>query len=132
MKTPVPADSCPCGSGLAFAACCAPYLNGAAIAYSAQALMRSRYSAYVKKDEAYLLGSWHPSTRPECLALDEDPVKWLGLDIVALEQGVPGDTVGRVEFVARYKVGGRAQRLQENSRFVFEDGRWFYVDGDIA
>lgn len=132
MKKTVPVDLCPCGSGLAFAACCAPCLNGVAIARSAQALMRSRYSAYVKKDEAYLLASWHPSTRPASLALDEDPVKWLGLDIIALAQGLPGDMTGRVEFVARYKVGGRAQRLQEKSRFVFEDGRWFYVDGDIT
>lgn len=91
--------------------------------------MRSRYSAYVLGLEDYLLASWHASTRPATLDLQGDaPAKWLGLAIKAASQ--QGDT-GEVEFVARYKVGGRAYRLHERSRFVHEDGRWFYIDGDM-
>lgn len=131
MKKKQTLERCPCGSALDFDACCAPYLAGQA-APSAQALMRSRYTAYVKKDTAYLLQSWHVSTRPASLDLAEEPVKWTALEICSLSQGLPGDASGTVEFVARYKAGGRAQRLTEKSRFVFEGGRWFYVDGDIA
>jgi SEC-C motif-containing protein len=99
---------------------------------TAEALMRSRYSAYVLRNEPYLLATWHVSTRPESLELADDATKWIGLEIKRSEAGGPGDERGLVEFVARYKVGGRAFRLHETSRFVREDGRWYYVDGDIA
>ena len=93
--------------------------------------MRSRYTAFVLGDEAYLLATWHPSTRPEKLGLaEETPAKWLGLAVNNRQPG-PGEDQAVVEFVARYKVGGRAFRLHETSRFVREDGRWYYVDGDI-
>ncbi len=91
--------------------------------------MRSRYSAYVRGLGDYLLATWHASTRPA--ALDPDagpPAKWLGLDVKVRTE--TGDTA-TVEFVARYRVGGCAQRLHEISRFVREDGRWYYVDGAI-
>lgn len=78
--------------------------------------MRSRYSAYVLGNEAYLLATWHPDTRPAVLDLADDaPVKWLGLDVLACQAGQPGDAQGTVRFVARYKVNGRAQRLCEHS-----------------
>lgn len=91
--------------------------------------MRSRYSAYVLGLEGYLLATWHASTRPAelNLAADRQP-KWLGLDVKAATQ--TGDTAS-VEFVARCKLGGRAQRMHEISRFVREDGRWYYVDGAL-
>lgn len=91
--------------------------------------MRSRYSAYVLALEDYLLASWHASTRPPSLELRADTqTKWLGLKV--LRHVADGDRA-IVEFVARYKVGGgSAVRLHETSRFVREDGRWFYVDGD--
>jgi SEC-C motif-containing protein len=90
--------------------------------------MRSRYCAFVLQNEAYLLATWHPSTRPASLNLAEDaPDRWLGLTVKAASQD--GDH-GTVTFVARWKVGGRAGRLSETSRFVREDGRWYYVDGD--
>lgn len=93
--------------------------------------MRSRYTAYVLGREAYLLATWHPSTRPAGLQLDAEPrPRWIGLT-VKRHEALDADHA-RVEFVARYKVNGRAFRLQENSRFVREGGRWFYVDGDIA
>lgn len=91
--------------------------------------MRSRYSAYVLKLESYLFATWHPTTRPAALDLAADNVKWQGLEV---KRHSPGDEgCSTVEFVARYKVGGRAQRLHEISRFVFEDGRWYYVDGEF-
>lgn len=92
--------------------------------------MRSRYSAYVLRLEDYLLATWHASTRPAALDLGaEAPAKWLGLEVRAHSESVDAATV---EFVARCRVGGRAQRLHELSRFVREDGRWFYVDGTMA
>lgn len=93
--------------------------------------MRSRYTAYVLGREAYLLATWHPSTRPAGLQLDTEPQpRWIGLTVKRHE--VLDADHARVAFVARYKVNGRAFRLQESSRFVREGGRWFYVDGDIA
>lgn len=93
--------------------------------------MRSRYSAYGLRREDYLLATWHPSTRPAELGLArETPPKWLGLEVKRHEQTDADHAV--VEFVARYKLNGRAHRLHEVSRFVREDGRWFYVDGDVS
>lgn len=121
-----PAPACPCG-GISYAACCEPIHRGAP-ASGAAPLMRSRYSAYVLKLEDYLLATWHPDTRPAMLDLADDDTKWLGL--VIKRQQESGDTAV-VEFVARYKVAGRAHRLHEISRFVREDGRWFYVEGEF-
>lgn len=93
--------------------------------------MRSRYVAYALGLEPYLLATWHPSTRPATLDLDAEPrPRWIGLDIKRHE--TRGDDRAIVEFVARYRVAGRAHRLHETSRFVREDGRWFYVDGDFT
>lgn len=92
--------------------------------------MRSRYTAYALRREDYLLQTWHPETRPGSLELaDEAGQKWLGLEIRRHEQREPDRAL--VEFVARYKVAGRAYRLHEVSRFVRDAGRWLYVDGDI-
>ena len=89
--------------------------------------MRSRYSAFVLERADYLLATWHPSTRPA--TLDFDPgARWLGLEVRS--HRVTGPDTAEVEFVARYRVGGRAVRLHERSRFVREAGRWYYVDGD--
>jgi len=118
---------CPCGSGRAGDACCGPLLAGIATAATAEALMRSRYCAYVHGAHDYLLASWHPSTRPATLELDE-AVRWLGLSVKRHEQDEADAAV--VEFVARYRIGGgSAVRLHEVSRFVREGGRWYYVDG---
>lgn len=91
--------------------------------------MRSRYSAFVRGDLAYLQASWHASTRPAELAPDEAGLKWLGLEVRQhLSQDAEHATV---EFVARSKLGGRAHRLHEISRFVREDGVWYYLDGEL-
>lgn len=91
--------------------------------------MRSRYSAFVRCDEPYLLATWHPRRRPASVAF-ESRQKWLGLEIVAAD--VTGAAAAEVEFIARYRVGGgTAARHHERSRFVRENDRWFYVDGDL-
>lgn len=93
--------------------------------------MRSRYSAYVLQLEPYLLATWHPTARPANLGLASEPAtQWLGLEIRRHEQS--DETHAIVEFVARYKINGHAHRLHEISRFVFEDGRWLYLDGEFA
>ncbi len=123
-------NACPCGSGKAYTACCGPYLDGGQRPATAEALMRSRYSGYVLARKDYLLRTWHESTRPETLDLnDAGTVRWLGLKIVRTEAGGPDDARGAVEFVACYKVGGKAYRLHEIGRFVREGGEWFYLDG---
>jgi SEC-C motif-containing protein len=95
--------------------------------------MRSRYCAYTRRDEAYLLRTWHPTTRPDSLDLARDGgLRWIGLKILNRKAGGASDDTGTVEFVARYKVGGKAGRLHESSRFVREDGKWYYLDGEIA
>jgi SEC-C motif-containing protein len=122
--------ACPCGSKNAFSGCCAPYINGGEAAPTAEALMRSRYTAYTLLREDYVLATWDPATRPSALHLAEEaPVKWLGLEVKRHQQQDAEHAI--VEFVARYKVHGRAYRLHEVSRFVRKDGRWFYVDGEI-
>ena len=124
--------SCYCGSGKTYAECCAPYHLKQRNAETAEVLMRSRYSAFVVLDEDYLLESWHQSTRPAKLNLNEEPVtEWIGLKVVNTDKGTAEDSEGSVEFVARYKINGKAYRLHETSRFVKEAGRWYYVAGDI-
>ena len=92
--------------------------------------MRSRYTAYVLGAEPYVLETWHPDTRPAALNLATDRAnKWLGLSVKRFE--VTGPDTALVEFVARYKVAGRAYRLHETSRFVLKDGRWLYRDGNV-
>ena len=92
-------------------------------------MMRSRYSAYVLDLRGYLLDTWHPGTRPAELPAPEPGLRWLGLQVKA--QASTGPDAAEVTFVARSKLGGRAHRLAEVSRFVREDGRWFYRDGDV-
>ena len=126
MKKP-PEAGCPCGSAQPLTACCGCFLDGHNPAPDAEHLMRSRYTAYVLMREPYLLATWHASTRPA--SLDLAPTQWIGLTIKHHEQQDADHAT--VEFVARYKINGRAQRLHETSRFVREDGRWFYLDGDV-
>lgn len=120
---------CPCASGDIFAACCGPLLDGAA-APTAERLMRSRYTAFVREDAPYLLRTWHPDTRPETIGFDTD-LEWRRLVIADRVAGGPFDTVGVVEFEAFWRQGGTRGSLHERSRFVREDRTWFYVDGDI-
>lgn len=129
-------QACPCGKldaskkPLAFADCCARYLNDFenTPAPDAQSLMRSRYSAFVLRHIDYLKATWHASTRPADVSQD-DGTKWLGLDV--RRHIVVDADHAQVEFVARYRTAGRGTRIHERSRFVREAGRWYYVDGDL-
>jgi SEC-C motif-containing protein len=127
---PDAANACPCGSGAPYPACCGRWHEGPLrlAAPDAEALMRSRYSAYVLGLAPYLLDTWHPSTRPASLDLDP-ATKWLGLELRSHVRA--GDGRATVEFVARCRERGRGVRLHETSRFVREAGRWLYVDGDL-
>ena len=134
MRRSVSNTACPCGSGADYDACCGRWHGGPGHlqAPTAEALMRSRYSAYVKGLGDYLQDTWHPDTRPAAAAAAsfEPGVTWLGLDVL---RHLPLDEDhAEVHFVARSKFGGRAHRLVERSRFVREGGRWYYVDGDAG
>ncbi|PIQ30220.1 MAG: preprotein translocase subunit SecA [Zetaproteobacteria bacterium CG_4_9_14_3_um_filter_49_83] len=124
--------ACPCGSGQAAEACCRRWLDGDKPAPSAEALMRSRYTAYVLNRHEYLLATWYPSTRPATLG--GTSLHWIGLEIVHTEQGGEQDSNGIVEFIASYVQRGKGTRLHERSRFVREsmqgEHHWLYVDGD--
>ncbi|MFF8969252.1 YchJ family protein [Streptomyces sp. NPDC014995] len=118
--------SCPCGLPKPYAECCGRYHAGTAAAPTAEALMRSRYSAFVKGDAAYLLRTWHPRTRPGRLDLDPG-TRWTGLEILGTADGSAFHTTGVVEFRASYRGGA----LRERSRFERVDGAWVYVDGEF-
>ena len=124
-------DACPCGRALPYERCCGRWHAGPQHlqAPDAESLMRSRYSAFVRGLADYLMDTWHPSTRPPSLDFERG-LRWLGLEVKRHEQ--QGEDRAIVEFVARSKLGGRAHRLHETSRFVREDGRWFYVDGSTS
>jgi SEC-C motif-containing protein len=117
---------CPCGSGSSYQQCCERYISGKESAPDAAALMRSRYTAYTLEDQKYLQQTWHPRSRPELHLDQQDRCKWLGLKVIAYQ---PAELKATVEFIARYKVNGRAYQLHEISKFEFEDGHWLYVDG---
>src|SRR3989338_2501157 len=116
---------CPCGAA-SYSACCGRYHNGD-VAPDAATLMRSRYSAYVLRLEAYLLATWHPDTRPASLDLAADNCKWLGLEVKKFIR--ESADCATVEVVARYQTGGRAPRPHQINPLVRDAGRWFYVDG---
>ncbi len=122
---------CPCGSGATYPGCCGRWHAGPQHlqAPSAEALMRSRYSAYVLGLAGYLHDTWHPDTRPDSPPELQPGVQWLGLEVK--RHRALGPDSAEVAFVARSKFGGRAHRLVETSRFVREAGRWFYRDAVV-
>lgn len=130
---------CPCGKSdkvrrpLAYAGCCGRYVDDFenTPAPDAESLMRSRYSAFVWGHTGYLAATWHATTRPHDLAADPG-TRWLGLEV--RRRAALDANHAEVEFVARYRSSGgsgAAVRIHERSRFVREDGRWYYVDGDL-
>lgn len=121
-------NPCPCGSKKSYAQCC-ELLHKGGFAPTAEALMRSRYTAFALGLDEYIQRSWHASTRPsESIGEDEKP-RWIGLQIKRHES--LDDDRAMVEFNARYKINGRAFVLHEISRFVRENGQWFYLDGEV-
>jgi len=129
-------DSCPCGSGGTFADCCGPVLDGSRSAATAEALMRSRYSAYVAGRIEYLAASLHPEHRQDMdLAATRrwsSNARWLGLQVVSVERGGSGDEAGVVEFVATYKEKGITKPHRERATFRRYDGQWYYVEGEMV
>lgn len=123
-------NNCPCGSDDTYDRCCGPYHQGEQTAPTALALMRSRYSAYVQRREDYLLQTWHVSTRPAQLQLDNNETEWLKLEILATRLGTATDKEGWVEFVATYQAGTQHGCMHELSYFVREQQQWFYVSGE--
>ena len=121
---------CPCGTNLSYAACCQPSIELGQQPPTAEALMRSRYTAFTLKNAVYLLSSWHSSTSPKELDLEISPT-WCNLEILATKEGSENDTQGIVEFKATYMGQGKSGTLHEVSRFIHEEGRWFYVAGDV-
>jgi len=121
----LPGDSaCPCGGG-DYAWCCAAYLRRESWPATAEALMRSRYTAFALGDSEYLLRTWHPRTRPESLDLDER--HWDGLNLTEVLDGTEDDQMGIVGFTAHWSVGRERGTLIERSAFVRRGGRWFYL-----
>ena len=118
---------CPCGTGLPYPECCGRLHDGTATAATAEQLMRSRYSAFAVDDPAYLLATWHPSTRPPSLELDST-VRWTGLDVLATTDGGLLASEGTVEFRAWYRHVGETGSQHEVSRFTRVDGAWRYLD----
>jgi SEC-C motif-containing protein len=119
---------CPCGSGAEYAACCGPFHAGDATAPTAEALMRSRFSAFALSKPDYLRDTWHATTRPAEVGLDRR-LRWTRLNIVDTEAGGPADLTGVVEFRAHYRAGKQRGVLHERSSFVRLDGRWLYLSG---
>ncbi len=128
-------ELCPCGSGQAYEACCGGILDGSRKASTAEALMRARYTAYVRGQIAFLGGSLQEADRG---AFDEEgsrtwsrKAEWMGLEVKATEGGQAGDHNGIVEFVARYRIDAAEQAHHERARFLREDGDWRYAGGRV-
>jgi len=123
---------CPCGSGTKFGECCKPFLTGKAYPQTAEALMRSRFTAYVARNADYIYETTHPDTRTRQL---EDELRysihrpdWVGLRIVSVDRGLENDKQGKVKFVARYNENGQPMVIKEHSRFKRHEGKWKYYD----
>lgn len=122
---------CPCGTGETLRQCCGPFLSGTATPSTAEALMRSRYTAFVLDDSEYVAASWHSATRPT-QAIAPSGITWRRLRIRQTQDGGPDDATGVVEFVAHFRsADGTRDFLHERSRFARENGNWVYVEGDI-
>ncbi|MEU6084797.1 YchJ family protein [Streptomyces sp. NPDC047108] len=121
------ASPCPCGTGASYADCCGRLHAGTAAAPTAEALMRSRYTAFAVRDAGYLLRTWHPGTRPSEVDFDAG-LRWVGLEILDTAEGSAFHTTGTVTFRARYTHDGQPGELHERSRFVRHDGAWVYQD----
>lgn len=135
VKHPSDDDRCPCGSGDTFGSCCGPLLRGERKAGTAEALMRSRYTAFATRDLEHALRSWHPDTRPERATLAQsmgEEMRWLRLDVRSVSGGGPFDDEGTVEFVAITRTPQGRRELHEISHFVRDAGVWLYVRGDLG
>ncbi|MDP4609653.1 MAG: YchJ family metal-binding protein [Opitutales bacterium] len=136
MSLPATQSACPCGSETDYDLCCGRYHGGTEKAPTAEALMRSRYAAYVMGAIDYLLQTTHPDKRAKDLKVayqtTYETIQWVGLEIVSTFQGTPSDKTGKVEFKATYLQGGQTSVHHEHSRFKRHAGAWHYLDGVIT
>ncbi len=123
-------NQCECGSGQDYMGCCGQYHQDMASPLTTEALLRSRYCAYVREYNQYLNSTWHSSTRPSDAIQHNPQLTWRGLEVLTIDGGSEQDAKGNIEFIAHYTIAGRPEELHERSHFVREAGRWFYVDGD--
>ena len=122
-----PSD-CPCQSGLTFEQCCQPFITSHSLPATAEQLMCSRYTAYTLQNSEYLLRSWHPDFRPAGIDFTQQQHQWTGLKIISTHLGGVNDNEGQVHFIARFKLNGKAHKLEENSRFKKIAGQWLYLE----
>ncbi|MGW2840864.1 YchJ family protein [Streptomyces sp. NPDC001493] len=125
-----PDAPCPCGLPAPYGACCGRYHAGTAAAPTCEALMRSRYAAFVVRDAGYLLRTWHPATRPPAVEFDPG-TRWERLEILDTTEGSAFHTTGTVTFRAHWTEGGRPGSMHERSTFVRHEGGWVYEDGEF-
>lgn len=126
-------EPCPCGSGREYFACCGPVVSGAAMAPTAEALMRSRYTAYVKGKIDHILGTYSRPENADRKATEDwsRKAEWKGLSILRVEGGRPEDSEGVVEFSVKYEMAGQPEEHRETAYFVKKDGVWLYDSGDV-
>jgi SEC-C motif domain protein len=124
---------CLCGSGIGYDQCCGLFLSGEKYPATAESLMRSRFSAYVLDNMAYIQKTWDSSTRPkeDKLNFGGESIAWKKLEIIERKKGGAADNKGIVEFKAYYSKGGEDHTLHETSRFIKTNGRWYYLDGVV-
>src|SRR5574344_1089096 len=129
-------EKCPCGSGKTYAECCRPVIDRTVPATSAEALMRARYSAYVKCEVDFIVNSTHPEQRaandPAEIRRWAEKSEWLGLEILKADKGGLADDSGTVEFIARYADHGVRMEHHELAEFRRENGEWFFYDGTMV
>jgi SEC-C motif-containing protein len=124
--------NCPCGSQTKYENCCKPILDDHSKAVTAESLMRSRYTAFTRKNTKHILRSWHSTVRPKKLNFEDNPVVWIGLEVLGKSGGESDDTAGTVEFTTSYLENGQLCTLRENSEFIREDTLWFYLKGTAS
>jgi SEC-C motif-containing protein len=122
---------CLCGTGIAYQHCCKPFHSGEKLPATAEALMRSRYTAYALQNGIYLQATWEAGNRPENIDFSREAITWLRLDITGTKKGGIKDNKGVVAFKAFYTQDGEEHVINEISRFTKISGRWFYLDGTI-
>jgi SEC-C motif-containing protein len=127
---------CPCGSGLSYAECCEPYIIGTLLPSSAEALMRSRYSAYVEHAIDYIVNTCSKNGKQDIDIKQtkdwSEKSQWLGLKILSVSKGSPTDTEGTIEFEAAYEHEGLKDLHHEKAQFKKQGDRWFYEEGEIV
>jgi SEC-C motif-containing protein len=121
--------ACLCGSEIEYSLCCEPFHKKLKLPSTAEALMRSRFVAYAKQNQAYLLETWHTSKRPKIIDFSKQEAVWTALDIIKTKKGMAKDSKGIVEFKAYYSLDSEAYVMNEISRFIKASGQWQYLEG---